>query len=264
LSERGFARIADLASADDAFALARALGDRGAAAEGSGPLELIGDFVLPPPEAQQTRDFQTLHFDFGLPLDPRAACDVARYTALYIDPDAQNVSAATRLVPLTALLCQRTWPPTPELVRRVVAYGRTHGARDDAAGYIEGSLARLVEAAAGTTPLLPSVKTDPAFLCGMEFESLRAELEFFHGHDLEVKAVEVEIALRSGELLVFDNLALAHGRRGIRRPQELRQQVFGHRALSPSAQRRLREGVLAACHGVRPHGPRRLATSLAP
>ena len=252
LSECGFARIGDLARPDDAFALAGSVVERCCAPEGLGLLEVIGDFILPPHGGEETRDFQTLHFDFGLPLDPRVDWDVARYTALYIPAGAEKVSAVTRLVPLAVLLAQRTWPSGPELVRGLVDYGRTHGAWDDASGYVEGSLARLVEAAAGTAPLLPSVKADPGFLCGTEFNSLRAELEFFERHELDVTAVQVEIVLRPGELLVFDNLALAHGRRGIRRPGELRQRVFGHRGLSPTAQRRVRDRVLDAFHAAQP------------
>ena len=43
----------------------------------------------------------------------------------------------------------------------------------------------------------------------------------------------------------FDNLAVAHGRRGTRQPGELRQRVFGHH-LKPTVQRELRDHVLAA------------------
>jgi hypothetical protein len=264
LSERGFARIGDLDSARDAFALAGELVNRRWALEGLATLDVIGDFILPPREGRPTRDFQTLHFDFGLPLDPKVRWDLARYTALYIPAGAPGVSAITRLVPLAPLFRQRAWPSTPELVRGLVAYGRTHGAWDDAVGYVEGSLARLVEAAAGVAPLLPSVKTDPGFLCGMEFESLRAELAFFERHELHVEAVQVEVALAPGELLVFDNLALAHGRRGVRRPGELHQRVFGHRRLGLSAQRRLRDRVLDSFHGAQPVKPASLAASSTP
>ena len=110
-------------------------------------LSVIGDFVLPPLDGAETRDFQTLHFDFGLPLDPKVEGDVARYTALYIPADVTGVRAVTRLVPLAALLAQRSWPPSSELVERLRSYGRTHGAWDDEQGDVEGSLARIVEAA---------------------------------------------------------------------------------------------------------------------
>lgn len=54
-----------------------------------------------------------------------------------------------------------------------------------------------------------------------------------------------------GELLVFDNLALAHGRRGIRRPGELHQWVFGEPRAGVARQRELRDSVLAAFGGPR-------------
>jgi hypothetical protein len=140
--------------------------DMRCAADGMEPLSAIGDFVIPPRDGTRGRDFQTLHFDFGLPLDPRVEQDVARYTALYIARTAATVQAVTRLVPLVALLRQRDWPSRAELIGRLIAYGRTHGAWDDTQGYVEGSLARVIEAAAGVSPLLPSVKDNPDFLCG--------------------------------------------------------------------------------------------------
>jgi hypothetical protein len=246
LGDRGFAWIRDqFTTADQAFDAARALIEARCAADGGGSLAVIGEFVIPPPDSGVSRDFQTLHFDFGLPLDPKVEGDVGRFTALHIPRAVGNVSAITRLVPLAGLLRQRAWPPAPQLVDGLIAYGRTHGAWDDARGYVEGSLARVVEAAAGGSPGLVSVKLDPDFLCGLEFDNLGSELAFFGRHGLRVADVQAEVALRGGELLVFDNLALAHGRRGARRPGELRQRVYGHRRLSPVAQCELRDRVLA-------------------
>jgi hypothetical protein len=108
-----------------------------------------------------------------------------------------------------------------------------------------GSLARVVEAAVGA-PRLPSVKSTPGFLCGMEFDTLDAELSFFERLGLNIASVQVEVALDRGDLLVFDNFALAHGRRGSRRPGELHQRVYGHRALPAAAQRALRDQFLTA------------------
>jgi hypothetical protein len=247
LSDRGFARgFGEFSAPDEALAAADALIDAHCTLDGSAPLSVIGDFVIPPPEGQVSRDFQTLHFDFGLPLNPQVEHDVARYTALYISRSIAGVSAVTRLVPLAALLRQRTWPSSSEILDGFIAYGRTHGSWDDAGGYVEGSLARVVEAAAATSPVLPSVKIDSDFLCGMEFESLRSELAFFERHGLHVERVQTELGLRPGELLVFDNFALAHGRRGCRQPGELHQRVYGHRRLAPNAQRELRNRVLNA------------------
>jgi hypothetical protein len=247
LLDHGFAWLrGGFPSAAAAFAEASRMLEKCCATVGHPPVEVIGDFVLPPADGHESRDFQTLHFDFGLPLDPRVAQDVARYTALYIPGDRRKVGAVTRLVPLAALLHQRSWPSEHELLQRLAVYGTTHGAWRDEDGYTEGSLARIVEAAAGTPPELPSVKADPQFLCGMEFHDLPSELRFFVRHGLQIEAVEIDIALRPCDLLVFDNLALAHGRRRSRQPGELHQRVFGHRRLTVSGQCGLRDHVLSA------------------
>ena len=133
---------------EEAFDAAGAVVEECRLERGLPALSIIGDFVIPPLDGTATRDFQTLHFDFGLPLDPKVAQDVARYTALYVPTDISDVQAVTRLVPLVALLGQRSWPPPAELVDRLASYGRTHGAWDDDRGYTEGSLARIIEAAA--------------------------------------------------------------------------------------------------------------------
>jgi hypothetical protein len=247
LDAHGFARISGpLRTAHETNEVARSLVDASWLEHDPLPLSVIGDFVVPPLGGGATRDFQTLHFDFGLPLDPKVEQEIARYSALYIPVDTADVRAVTRLVPLTALLSQRSWPAPGEIIERLTAYGRTHGAWDDERGYVEGSLARIVEAAAADRlPLLPSVKVEPGFLCGLEFDSLGAELRFFEGHGVRVGDLEISVALEPGELLVFDNLAMAHGRRGIRKPGELRQRIFGHR-LQPAAQKRLRDGILSA------------------
>jgi Taurine catabolism dioxygenase TauD, TfdA family len=249
LERRRFAWVRDgLDDVDGAFEVARALIDARSAVDRATPLAVVGDFVLPPVDGPDNRDFQTLHFDFGVPLDPKLKRDVGRYTALYIPKRDARVSAVTRLVPLRALLGQRAWPPAPKLLERLVAYGKTHGAWDDDHGYLEGSLARVVEAAAGVFGL-PSVKVEAGFLCGTEFDSLGAELQFFARHALRVADVQIEVPLSPGELLVFDNLAVAHGRRGIRRPGELRQRVFGESRVGIARQRELRDGLLAAFGG---------------
>ena len=262
MNDRGFVWIrSGFASSEKAFDAAHALIYGCCAANALPELAVIGDFVLPPIDGRQTREFQTLHFDFGLPLDPKLDQDVARYTALHIPRGVGSVSAVTRLVPLDGLLSQRTWPSSAELLNGMIAYGRTHGAWDDARGYVEGSLARVVEGAAASSPCLPSVKAEPGFLCGTEFDSLRSEVAFFEQHGLRVEDVEVELHVRPGELLVFDNLALAHGRRGTRGPGELRQRVYGHKRLGRAAQRELRDRVLSAFHTLSPRGDdsRRLA-----
>jgi hypothetical protein len=247
LDTSGFTSIAGpLSTTQEAFAVAAAVIGAVHDERHQPSLEIIGDFVIPPIEGPPSRDFQTLHFDFGLPLTPVAAGDIARFTALHIPVDSPCSDARTRLVRLDTLLAQRTWPDRHELLRRFAAYGESHGAWAHSDGYIEGSLARIIESAAGDVPTLPSVKANPAFLCGNEFPTLAAELDFFAAHELSVQDVQIELTLRPGAVMIFDNLVLAHGRRGVRRPGELRQRVLGYRAVPPSGQCEVRDRVLAA------------------
>ena len=242
LARDGFVHITDLfETPDDAWITAHACVSEAA---GDGPLEVIGDFVLPPPDGPPSRDFQTLHIDFGLPLVPAGPVDVARFTALHVPRGVGSSPAITRLVPLRSLLGGGEWPDRDELLRRFAAYGHSHGAWNDS-GYLEGSLARILEAALGETPVLPSVRSDAGFLCGTEFSTLADELDFFDARGLPLDRAELGVRLRPGELLVFDNLNLAHGRRGARQPGELRQRVFGHPALHVDRQAQLRDRVLA-------------------
>jgi hypothetical protein len=245
LRESGFVWIRSaLDTPAAAFAKSQKLVDESVASKGHDALSVIGDFILPPPDGETTRDFQTLHFDFGIPFRPLREQDVARYTALFIPRSAVRVTAVTRLVPLDALLGQRRWPDQATLLENLIAYGESHGAWDDADGYCEGSLARVLEGVAGAARL-PSVKSTPGFLCGMEFDNLAAELSFLKSLGLDVGAVQLEIPLRPGDLLVFDNHAVAHGRRGSRGPGELHQRIYGHRCIAPEAQRALRDRFLA-------------------
>lgn len=52
------------------------------------PLAIIGDFVLPPADRPPNRDFQTLHFDFGLPLIPVMPVDVAGSPPCTLRPES--------------------------------------------------------------------------------------------------------------------------------------------------------------------------------
>jgi hypothetical protein len=245
LDAEGFVHIRrPFARLTDAWCAAQELVNLAAAPDDS--LVVLGDYVIPPIDGSPGRDFQTLHFDFGLPLAPAVPVDVARYTALHLPVDTPPSDAVTRLVPLRPLLASGRWPSHQDLVERFAAYGDSHGARDITAGYVEGSFARIIEAVVDRTPVLPSVRIHPAFLCGTEFDSLIEETEFFALRGLHLDAVEIEVCVRPGELLVFDNLALAHGRRGTRRPGELYQRVFGHRSLPIHHQVELRDRVLAA------------------
>jgi hypothetical protein len=89
-----------------AFATSEELIKECTASDDYDALSVIGDFILPPSNGEATRDFQTLHFDFEIPIRPLRDQDVARYAALFIPRSAVKVTAVTRLVSLDALLSQ--------------------------------------------------------------------------------------------------------------------------------------------------------------
>jgi hypothetical protein len=126
--------------------------------------------------------------------------------------------------------------------------GATRGGRTPDASYVEGILARLIEAADNTPATLPAV-SEPGFLCGQEFDSVAEEGEFFASRNLHLDQAEVSIRLRPGQLLIFDNLALAHGRRGRRELREVHQWMFGYRQLDIDLQFALRDELLDAFVG---------------
>jgi hypothetical protein len=166
---------------------------------------------------------------------------VARFTALYVDSRQSPTTARTRVVPLRALLGQRTWPSRRALLIRLRSYGGSGRVRSS---YVEGILARLVEAADGCSAL-PST-ADLSFLCGMELVSVLEEQAHLARHGLRLDNVERRIPLSAGELLVFDNLAVAHGRVGKRRPEELHQLCVGYRGLDTTRQHAVLYSVLDA------------------
>ncbi len=89
--------------------------------------------------------------DFGLPVVPDGAVDVARFTALCVDRGSAPTTALTRIVPLRRLLRQRAWVAPDLLLERLRRYGEAN-AGDGAqavAAHVEGIFARLVEAADG-------------------------------------------------------------------------------------------------------------------
>jgi hypothetical protein len=189
----------------------------------------------------RARDFQVLHIDFGLPVEPREPVDVARFTALYIDAQHSSTSALTRVVALRSLLSRRHWSDRSVLLARLRRYHRAGG---DGARHVEGILARLVEAA-DDCPTLPP-PDDPNYRCGLEFASLAEEHAHFARHSLELGRVEHHVRLAPGELLLLDNLATAHGRLGVRTPEELHQLCVGYCGLEAARQRMLLVRVLAA------------------
>lgn len=241
LLERGVARVPgrwpDPAAAwRAAWRISTAARDLDPLCAGLPGLEVVGEFSGPPPGTVQ-RDFQALHIDFGVPrlAGPRVA--VSRFTALYLDRQCAGSGAATRIVPLRPVLGQRRWPASAVLTERLC-----HDEGDGAA--VEGILARIIEAVDQSHDL-PAKDAD-GFLCGMEFSTLEHERGYFARHGLQLAEAEQEFALSAGELLIFDNLTTAHGRRGRRDTGELHQLCIGFGSLDRTGQATLLDRILAS------------------
>lgn len=89
LLERGFLHLsrrqgASYESQESAWKTARAVFAACATGDPIGldmpDLEIVGEYIVPPPDAP-TREFQTLHIDFGLPIRSQHPVDAARFTA---------------------------------------------------------------------------------------------------------------------------------------------------------------------------------------
>jgi hypothetical protein len=235
----GFARVpgrwSDRPAAwQTAVAIAAWARDRDPLCAGLPALEVVGEFTVPPRGMVQ-RDFQALHIDYGVPKLGGPPVAVSRFTALYLDPGRAGSGSATRIVPLRSLLGQRSWP-----ARAVISERLCRDAGDGS--LVEGILARIIESADQTRDL-PAQDTD-GFLCGLEFATLAAERHYFAGHGLHLLAAEEEVVLSSGELLLFDNLLTAHGRRGRRHPGELHQLCIGFPSLDLPGQATLLDRIL--------------------
>jgi hypothetical protein len=95
-----------------------------------------------------------------------------------------------------------------------MAYGESHGAWDPTQGYTEGILGRLIDAADGGDPGLPSVRAMRDFLCGTEFADADDESRFFTSHGLNLETAEPlsgSNTARSSSSTTCSSLTVAEG-----------------------------------------------------
>ena len=264
LSHRGWF-VKQVGTADGADLVMKAAAREVSAREGLTAYDVRQTAAVEVPQAEHPpgTSFQCLHFDYGHPFDPRDPTDLHLVVGLFCQAERHVPTAATRLLHLAKLARARRWPNFEIARQRIAAYGKSHGSwvnwelRD---GYVEKTVARIVDAIDATGELTPfrQLERETWFVRshgGNEFESERDELTFFARHELEIENQYDLVRLHPGELLVLDNTAVCHGRRGQRQPRELLQSVYGHRNVSPASARQLGECVITRLIGHVPGNP---------
>lgn len=190
----------------------------------------------------------SLHFDMGLPLIPAADQEnLYLLTCLYFPYDSPLSSTKTRLFDTRGIFSAIK---APELEERLIHYAQHHGT--GYGDFIFGRLSclgQLLEAALGGKDLayMKEHRIADWFNRGPQGEredGLSKEEAFFLKFGLNLADLERLIHLRPGDLLIIDNLRLAHGRRGSRQQEELWQILFGVDQVLPSEIHRLRRGLV--------------------
>jgi hypothetical protein len=177
--------------------------------------------------------FQVLHFDMGHPFLESEGQLFVSHVGIYL-PQTTNhkVTARTRLVELDGLLKYLGSLPE-EIERKVIAYVSKHG--DGWTGHNTYRLAcfiRFLDALSDS----PELKHQIDKTVGQWFENEdkldetsahQKELAFYAKHGINLGALEHQIALKPGQLLILDNTRVIHGRIGKRRTKELFNFMWG-------------------------------------
>lgn len=200
-------------------------------------MQLAKHDLLPVCEDIVQTGFQALHYDMGQPF--LAEQDQTLYTisALYRPKETPaNPKAKTRLVSLETLLSQKSFGDIDTLKEQFLEYIQNHGD-----GWLRpephnthrlACFARVVDAISGMNKLTKQIDT----MIGQVFEydenldglaGYRQEKNFFKQAGLDLEAAEEQIEILPGQMLIFDNLRVVHGRIGERKARELENFIYG-------------------------------------
>ncbi len=190
--------------------------------------------------------FQVLHFDMGIPLVESENQMYITHVGLYLPPTTDHeITASTRIVELAGLL--NTPNINPNLLENnLVEYVKNHGDGWENNNTLRlACFARFLDAALGTRELAAEIdKTVGQFfntdkrLSGEEAYS--QESLFYGNRGINIKAIERQIKLKPGQLLVIDNSRVIHGRIGQRKAKEVYNFMFGVQSISHDDIRALR------------------------
>lgn len=251
LVERGFAVCHDVRTVEDAFAIAMSAIAELAKREPYLSLDFSSFRVakadrIPVCESMKVTRFQCLHFDYGLPVLAYGEQPLYGVVALYKTPCSERSPSQTRIVRLDALKKATSALGHGEVERRLREYVAEYGdgwrlPEPANTGRISIFL-RFVEAIFSQKKFASLIESDSAnFLIdatqeiGLQTSGIEAERLLLQGLGVDLRSGEERVCLEPGDMLLFDNLAVVHGRIGRRQPRELWQMLFGLRSLSSSA-----------------------------
>src|SRR5262249_10604377 len=108
--------------------------------------------------------------------------------------------------------------------------------------YRLASFARVLDAACGEHQLIQFIdhstaewfKSDYDIFNGDKKSGLASEYVFYKDCGISLEAVEEQICIQPGQLLIIDNMRAVHGRVGSRHPREIVQFLYGAKSVSPS------------------------------
>jgi hypothetical protein len=175
----------------------------------------------------------------GQPLVSCSTQTLYLIVGLYRSPEAGETTAFTRVVFVPELLRQRGWPPVAEVERRLLRYVEAHGdgwyRPEPLNTFRLACFARVLDAVTEAHELTDYVdKTTGDWFSDQAQRDgsigMRNEAAFYRRCGVDLAAVEEQVRLSAGDLLVIDNVRAVHGRFGKRRPQELFQFLYGVRS----------------------------------
>lgn len=186
--------------------------------------------------------FQALHFDMGQPFLAKGIQPMYVINALYRPLSATpNIHGKTRIVNIHKLGKQKKFGSRTMVQERLLKYVRLYG--DGwrhplpVNTYRLACFARFIDAVSGLNSLTDKIDTQ----IGQCFEydsdewgttGLQHEYDFFRKVGLDLAAVEEQVIIEPGQLLIIDNIRCVHGRVGPRQSRELLNVLFAVQAAS--------------------------------
>ncbi len=181
------------------------------------------------PDATET-DHLSLHFEMGLPLVPvEDSSRIFQLICLHIPSGSIASPVATRLLPITGLAKHTVHFVEQEIIsychRSAASMGEFNSGRLLCAAQIFDALCGFNELGYMSEHRISQwFNTDED---GKARDGLKAEQQFFSRCGIDLAAQEQRFVLAPGDLLIVDNLRVAHGRHGKRPAEELTQYLYG-------------------------------------